>query len=386
MTGWIQVVSMDIQGTMQIDKFGVWVRRMTNGVVTTGPSFMKVLALVVSLLAFFVSDNALFAGTLPARVIGWGNSWAGKTHGFTSLESSASVTEIGGNALNDAIAIAAGMNHLLALRADGAVVGWGFNGHGAATAPGDLTNAVAIAAGNNFSVALRADGTVAAWGLNQDGQTNVPASATNVIAISAGPHHALALRRDGTVVRWGRQTDKMPNLTNIVAIAAGGSNFERNLALKRGGTVIAWGGNYSEPPSGLTNVAAIAVGEHHSLALKYDGTVVGWGGNGSGEATGVPTPERPWVTPGGLVTLGGQVLTNVTAIAAGNEYGLIGSACRYSLALQRDGSVAGWGVLAGHEVPVPIGLTNVTALAAGLNFCLAITTNNPVPPPTKTQE
>jgi alpha-tubulin suppressor-like RCC1 family protein len=58
-------------------------------------------------------------------------------------------------------------------------------------------------------------------------------------------------------------------LTNVVAIAAGGS---RCLALKREGTVtVVWGDNYPYLPSEplhLTNVIGIAAGENFCLALQ----------------------------------------------------------------------------------------------------------------------
>jgi alpha-tubulin suppressor-like RCC1 family protein len=66
------------------------------------------------------------------------------------------------------------------------------NAYGQATVPAGLTNAVAIAAGNSDSMALRADGTVIAWGYNGNGATNVPSALTNVVAISAGAYHNLA--------------------------------------------------------------------------------------------------------------------------------------------------------------------------------------------------
>jgi len=47
----------------------------------------------------------------------------------------------------------------------------------------------------------------------------------------------------------------------------------------------------------------------------------------------------------------------------------------YSLALKRDGTVVGWG----ENCPgIPAGLAGVVAIAAGDDFCLAITTNNAV--------
>ena len=57
---------------------------------------------------------------------------------------------------------------------------------------------VAIAAGLNHSLALKADGTVVAWGFNPDGQSTIPAGLTGVISIAAGGNFSLALT-DGAV-------------------------------------------------------------------------------------------------------------------------------------------------------------------------------------------
>src|SRR5262249_52314537 len=119
------------------------------------------------------------------------------------------------------------------------------------------------------------------------------------------------------------------------------------------------------PPAGLSNVVAIASGGGHCLALKPDGTVFGWGDNDSGQALGVASNSLGHLVFG-TVAIGGQVLSNVVAIAAGS---------RCSLALRKDGTVVGWGSNGFHQTDVPAGLTNVVAIAAGENFCLALTTN-----------
>src|SRR5436190_3484095 len=152
--------------------------------------------------------------------------------------------------------------------------------------PTGLTNIVAVAAGLEDALALRADGTVVAWGANDYGITNVPAAATNVVSISSGWLFHTALRADGTVVTWGALPPAPSGLSNVVAIAAGGHQF--CLALKQDRTVIAWGYNGSgqtNVPAGLTNVLAVAAGLDHSLALCADGTVVGWGEDYFGAAS-----------------------------------------------------------------------------------------------------
>ena len=62
----------------------------------------------------------------------------------------------------------------MALKADGTVVGWGWNGYGQTSIPASATSVVAIAAGGYFSLALKADGQVIGWGNNDQGQTTAP--------------------------------------------------------------------------------------------------------------------------------------------------------------------------------------------------------------------
>jgi len=190
--------------------------------------------------------------TPDGKVVGWG--W--NVYGQTTIPAG----------LSNVVAIAAGITYSLALRADGTVIGWGYNYDGEATGvpngtPGavsiggqPLTNVVAIAPGQMHSLALKADGTVVGWGFNFYGQTTIPAGLTNVVAIAAGYNHSLALKADGTVVGWGYNVDG--EATGVPNGAPG---------------VVSIGGHP------LTNVVSLAAGASHSLALKADGTVVGWG-------------------------------------------------------------------------------------------------------------
>ena len=167
-------------------------------------------------------------------------------------------------------------------------------------------------------------GKVVAWGSNTLGQTNVPPNLTNIIAIAAGSVHSLALRNDGTVYAWGTsniadETNVPPGLSNVVAIAAAGfygNKYGYSLALKSDGKVTGWGA-VSLPPD-LSNVVAVAAGAYWWMALRSDGTV---------------TSDYPYLT-NGLLALGSDPLSNAVAVASGG---------RHCLALLRDGTVAGWG-------------------------------------------
>ncbi|SPE60429.1 Immunoglobulin I-set domain protein (fragment) [Verrucomicrobia bacterium] len=157
------------------------------------------------------------------------------------------------------------------------MVAWGDNTWGQTSVPPGLTNAVAVAAGGSHSLALRADGTVLAWGQDSDdsgnfaGQCQVPFGLANAVSLAAGEYHSLAVESGGAIVLWGDnsqgQSQPQPALTNVVALAGGGAH---SLALKADGTVAAWGddtsGQCGFSPM-LESVVEVAAGESHSLAL-----------------------------------------------------------------------------------------------------------------------
>jgi len=86
----------------------------------------------------------------------------------------------------DFIAITAGYDHSLALRADGSIVGWGSNWNGVATPPSG-SDFVAIAAGAWHSLALRANGSIVGWGSNTDWRNDYYGQATPPLEMTLLP-------------------------------------------------------------------------------------------------------------------------------------------------------------------------------------------------------
>jgi hypothetical protein len=90
----------------------------------------------------------------------------------------------------------------------------GAGGLAAAGLPGTSFpgGAVAISAGWNHNLALKANGTAVGWGANSDGRANGAAAGGNIIAIATGVHHSLALKADGTVTGLGSNASNQRDL------------------------------------------------------------------------------------------------------------------------------------------------------------------------------
>jgi alpha-tubulin suppressor-like RCC1 family protein len=242
-----------------------------------------------------------------------------------------------------------GRSHTLTLTQDGKV--WSLGGNkfgemGIGVFGGDnleprlieeLEGVTAALAGGSHSVALKNDGTVWAWGFNGSGQLGdgstksspLPmkvAGLDNVKAIATGSSHIVALKRDGTVWTWGgNRSGQLGNgeyqdcmtpvqvtaLKDVTAIAAGAFN---TAVLRKDGTVWSWGFNAkgqlgnggkerSNVPvqvSGLSDVHAIAAGDWHVAALRHDGSVWAWGSNHASQlgTTLMSTSRVPVRIPG----------------------------------------------------------------------------------------
>jgi alpha-tubulin suppressor-like RCC1 family protein/protocatechuate 3,4-dioxygenase beta subunit len=209
----------------------------------------------------------------------------------------------------------------------------------------NLDDAVGIAGGGEHSLALDTGGQVWAFGDNLCGQlgsgslggsshepspvvdpTAASGRLTGVEAIEAGRAHNLALKDDGTLWAWG-------------------SNSSGQLG---NGTASGWcpDSQFYHPRDEVgqpvptrvsipTDVVAAAAGNDHSLALDAHGTVWAWGANGRGQL-GLSEVQEGWLlsvnTPAPVKTLPEDA--EVVDVAAGNQY---------SLALTADGRVLAWG-------------------------------------------
>ncbi|KUN25922.1 hypothetical protein AQJ23_16155 [Streptomyces antibioticus] len=196
------------------------------------------------------------------------------------------------------VAIAAGLNHSLALREDGTVCAWGYNINGQlddgtsasrnVPAPvGGLTGVTRIAAGCNHNLALvgkpgsTSGNAVKAWGYNATGQlgdnstvnrhTPVDTQASwlgGVSQIAASCNHSIAVTSsDNKLNEWGQNTSGQ----------LGDGTIDYRIT------------PVSVP--GLKGIQLVAGGREHTIALLDDNTVRSWGANGSGQLGNGTTTE-----------------------------------------------------------------------------------------------
>jgi hypothetical protein len=159
----------------------------------------------------------------------------------------------------------AGVYHTVALRSDGRVVAWGYNGLGQCNVPPlpPGTTYVHIAAAQGHTVLLRSDGVAVAFGSNLYGISTIPTPPVGVTYVEVDCHEltTLLLRSDGLVTVLGDNAYLQHNVPPL--------------------------------PPGLQYVD-IAAGRTFEAALRSDGQVVMWGGVVGSSALWVSPPPLPW--------------------------------------------------------------------------------------------
>jgi alpha-tubulin suppressor-like RCC1 family protein len=210
----------------------------------------------------------------------WGRNFSGQLGNGLSNTNAPTPVQVTG--ITDAIAVAAGESHTCAVRSNGTVSCWGYNGDGqlgngtttSSSTPVEvsgITDATGVAAGPSHTCATHTDGTVSCWGYNSYGQlgngttttSSTPVAVTgitNAVAITVGTYHTCATRTDGRVSCWGY---------NGAGQLGNGSNATRVTT--------------AVEVTGTTDAVTIAAGNYDTCATHTDGTVSCWGYNANGE-------------------------------------------------------------------------------------------------------
>jgi hypothetical protein len=204
--------------------------------------------------------------------------------------------------------------HSVALRNDGTVWAWGYNGWGQLGDPRlvfpapvqkvpnmvpGLTGVAQVETGQDFTVARLTDGTVKSWGANYNGQLGI-----------------------NNTVRQRDEPTPVPGLSGVAQLS---SMYEHSLALLSDGTVRAWGSNFNGeigdgtsgvhrfgpvPVSGLSGVTEVAAGIVMSMARLANGTARAWGSNSGGKLGDGTTQGRLTPVPVSGLTGATQLSTS----------------------------------------------------------------------------
>ncbi|RKH49818.1 RCC1 domain-containing protein, partial [Corallococcus llansteffanensis] len=318
----------------------------TSSTPLSQPSQVNGLPAIKAIAAGIAHSLAL---DVDGNVWAWGQNASGQAGLGTAGGTVLVPTRVA--ALSSIQAIAANGNFSLALGADGRLWAWGQNASGqvgtgntsaSVATPGvvqGLPTVRAMAAGVNHALALDADGKVWGWGLNTSAQVGTGATSAAVLApvlvaglprakaVAAGAGHSLIIDEQfGNVWAWGQNTfgqvgtgstSATPVVTplpvnGVFAVTALVAGHNSSMALIGNGLAVAWGHNVSgqlgnggtansASPVGVTGVSdatALAAGAQHALALRPGCPVWTWGNNGQGQLGMGSTSTTPVTSPG----------------------------------------------------------------------------------------
>jgi alpha-tubulin suppressor-like RCC1 family protein len=243
-----------------------------------------------------VDANDFFTVALKAngQIWAWGLNEDGVLGNGSADEFEIAEVPVRVGTASDWAAVYAGHYHVMALKKNGELWAWGYNGYGnlgdgtdidrlTPTRIGTASDWVSVKGGEFHTLALKANGELWTWGRNNVGQLGLGdnddkltptrvGTASDWRAIGNGYNHSYAVKTNGTLYAWGR-------------------NDHGQLG---DGTII----NKNTPDQvGADTNWAFVDGMQFTLALKTNGELWAWGRNNQGQVgrgnttTPQPTPQ-----------------------------------------------------------------------------------------------
>jgi alpha-tubulin suppressor-like RCC1 family protein len=271
---------------------------------------------------------------MPGGVWSWGFGGQGRLGDGTTVNKSSPVSVIGG--FTDWCQVDIGDCHTVAVRQNGTLWSWGYNGlqgrlgdgttvdkSSPVSVLGGFTDWCQVGAGLCHTAAVRQNGTIWTWGGNTcgilgDGTTVNASSPVSVIGgftdwcqVSTGCYHTAAVRQNGTLWTWGYNAQgRLGDGTTVdksspVSVVGGftdwcqvGAGLCHTAAVRQNGTLWAWGSGgsgklgdgtaatKSSPVSvlgGFTDWCQVSAGSAHTAAVRQNGTLWAWGSSLDGK-------------------------------------------------------------------------------------------------------
>jgi len=339
------------------------------------------------------------------KLYAWGYNDQGQLGDSTTVTKSSPV-QIGNSTWNDAHA---GPNYSIALSNDYIAFGWGYNDNGqlgdtittgtyrSSPVQVNSTSWNSIATGTNHVIALKSDNTLWGWGTNSFGQLGqewysafsspVQISSSTYSSIDAGNNYSLAINSDYNLVAFGDDSAgqlgyTVPNTTvySWTMIADGNEN---TLAIRSDGLLFGWGTNSfgqlgqndvvprSSPTQiGTTSWSKVAVGASTQvLAITTLGKLFVWGNNIAGE-----------------LGTNDVILRSSPVQISTSSWSQVSAGASYSVGITTDGAMFGWGLNSSGQLgiddtlnrssPVQVGTSSWSQLSAGFNYTMALKTDS----------
>jgi alpha-tubulin suppressor-like RCC1 family protein len=346
------------------------------------------------------------------RVFGWGGNQSGQIGDNTNLCRITPVSVAG--ATKTFCKISAGEAHSLAIDKNGKAWAWGsaqnfalgnanqFTAQSTPIAVGFTSQTFCkISAGYRYSTAIDKNGRAWGWGGNQQGNLgdgtitnqNQPVSVAGAVKtfceISAGQLHTTAIDKNGRVWGWGNNdwgqlgnnsvtSERTPisvlgDVKTFCQISTGKTAF--TLSIDKNGRAWSWGINSNgqlgdntttskrTPVSVLGNVKTfckISAGDNHAAAIDKNGRAWTWGSNTNGQLgdNSILSKNTP------VSVYGTKTFCEISA-SGGTSY-------RYTLAVDKNGAVWGWGSTFGAflgDGTILSRITPVSVLGNVKTFC-----------------